>query len=199
MSDQPSIGSAEWRAWRRAVDLDDYERRFDRIAADGGNPHGEVDFVMQFAPLDALDAGCGFGRVGIELHRRGVEVVGVDLDPDLIERARRRAPDLDWRIDDLTTMDLGRTFSLVVAAGNVIGYVDPARRREAVVACARHVAPGGHLVMGNQLTRGWPTVDEQRRWAADAGFAEIRVFAGWDGTPFDGGDYAVVVFSRPRG
>jgi len=199
MNEQPSVGSAAWREWRRAVDLDDYERRFDRIAEEGGNPHGEVDFVMRFAPLDALDAGCGFGRVGIELHRRGVEIVGVDLDPDLVDRARRRAPDLDWRVDDLTTMDLGRTFSLVVAAGNVIGYVDPARRREAVMTCARHVAPGGHLVMGNQLSRGWPTIDELGQWVAEAGLTDVTAFAGWDGAPHAGGDYAVVVSTRPRG
>ena len=199
MSEQPVVGSAEWREWRRSVDLDEYERRFDRIAADGGNPHGEADFVMQFAPLDVLDAGCGFGRVGIELHHRGVEVVGVDLDPDLIERARRRAPDLDWRLGDLATMELGRTFSVVVAAGNVIGFVDPDRRREAVMACARHVAPGGFLVMGNQLSQRWPTIDDQRSWAAAAGLVDAGVFAGWDGAPFADGDYAVVVFSRPRG
>lgn len=199
MNDPSSIGSAEWAAWRRAVDLDEYERRFDRVAEEGGNPHGEVDFVMRFAPTDALDAGCGFGRVAIELHRRGVDVVGVDLDPDLVDRARRRAPTLDWRVDDLVTMDLERTFSLVVAAGNVIGFVEPDRRRDAVATCALHVADGGHLVMGNQLKASWPTIDDLVEWATAAGLEPAGIHAGWDGAPHVGGDYAVVVFTRPSG
>lgn len=199
MTERPVVGSAEWVAWRRAVDLDDYERRFDRIAAEGGNPHGEVDFVMRLAPGDALDAGCGFGRVAIELHRRGVEVVGVDLDPDLVDRARRRASELEWHVADLITLDLGRTFDLVVAAGNVIGFVEPDSRRGAVVSCARHVAPGGHLVMGNHLQRSWPSVAELGDWAADAGLVTVAVHAGWDGAPFVDGDYAVTVFARPGG
>src|SRR5665647_821424 len=94
--EDPTVGSADWAAWRRAVDLDEYEQRWQRIAEAGGNPHGEVDFVMQYAPRTALDAGCGFGRVAVELSARGVTTVGVDLDPDLLERARRIAPDLEW-------------------------------------------------------------------------------------------------------
>ena len=39
-----------------------------------------------------LDAGCGPGRVGAELHARGHRVVGVDVDPMLIDAARTRPP-----------------------------------------------------------------------------------------------------------
>ena len=78
MSNDPTVGSTQWAQWRKAVDLDDYESRWDRMAERGENPHGEVDFVMQFEPKTALDAGCGFGRVGIELAARGVEIVGVE-------------------------------------------------------------------------------------------------------------------------
>lgn len=191
------IGSAAWMAWRRAIDLDEYEARFDRIAAGGGNPHGEVDFVMRYAPRTALDAGCGFGRVAIELHRRGVEVVGVDLDPDLLARARRRAPELEWHRSDLVSMDLGRTFDLVVLAGNVIGFVEPDDRPAATRACARHVAPGGHLIIGNQLRPDWPTADDLESWSALEGLVPVDRLGGWDGEP-PGGDFVVSVVGRPR-
>lgn len=194
----PTVGSEDWAAWRRNVDLDDYEARFDRIAAKGGNPHGEVDLVMRLQPRTALDAGCGFGRVAIELDRRGVDVVGVDLDEDLLERARRRAPGLDWRRADLATFDAGREFDLVVVAGNVIGFVEPGDRPRAVGSCAAHVAPGGHLVMGNQLRADWPDVDDLERWAVAAGLDPVDRFSGWEGQPFEpSGDYAVLVLRRP--
>lgn len=194
----PTVGSADWAAWRRAVDLDEYEARFDRIAAEGGDPHGEVEFVQRFAPRSVLDAGCGFGRIAIELHHRGVDVVGVDLDPDLLARARRRAPHLDWRLGDLATFDAGRSFDLVVVAGNVIGFVDAPDRAAAVHSCARHVAPGGHLVIGNQTRRDWPGVDDYERWAGEVGLQAVGRFAGWDGAPFDpAAGYVVVVCRRP--
>ena len=76
--------SDAWRRFRRHVDLDEYDARWDRLAAAGEEVHGEADFVMALRPTSVLDAGCGTGRVAIELARRGVEVVGVDADPDML-------------------------------------------------------------------------------------------------------------------
>lgn len=198
MTDDPTVGSTEWAQWRKAVDLDDYESRWDRMAEQGENPHGEVDFVMQFEPKAALDAGCGFGRVGIELTARGVDVVGVDLDPDLLERAKRRAPGLDWRLADLATVAIGRQFDVVVVAGNVIGFVEATNRADAVQNCARHVAPGGWLIMGNQLKPSWPTIAEFDEWCAREGLVPAGHRAGWEGEILaDARDYVVTVHQRP--
>ena len=198
MTNDPTMGSTQWAEWRRMVDLDEYEARWDQMAERGENPHGEVDFVMQFAPRTALDAGCGFGRVGIELDARGVDIVGVDLDPDLLDRARRRAPALDWRLANLAAVDLHRQFDLVVVAGNVIGFVDGPDRESAVRNCARHVAPAGHLVMGNQLKPTWPTIAEIDSWCALEGLVPAGHTAGWDGEDLsDTPDYVVTVHRRP--
>ena len=192
------VGSLQWRAWRRAIDLDEYETRWDRMAAEGGHPHGEVDLVMRYAPRTALDAGCGFGRVAAELVARGVEAMGVDLDPDMIDRARRRAPEIEWQVADLSDLDLGRTFDLVVAAGNVIGFVEPPRRADAVVGLARHVAPGGHLIIGNQRRADWPDGDDVDGWLRGTGLVLAERFANWDGDPFVDGDYMVTVHRRAQ-
>ncbi|MEQ1788221.1 MAG: SAM-dependent methyltransferase, partial [Acidimicrobiales bacterium] len=52
-------------------DGDDYQARFDRLAAAGDDVHGEATFVRAYAPRSVLDAGCGTGRVAIELARGG--------------------------------------------------------------------------------------------------------------------------------
>jgi SAM-dependent methyltransferase len=130
------------------VDLEEYAARWSRLEAEGVAPHGEADLVLSFAPASVLDAGCGTGRVGVELARHGVEVVGVDLDPDLLAFARQRAPTLRWECADLASLDLGRTFDLAVMAGNVVSFCRPEDRAAAVARCAAHLRPGGRLVAG---------------------------------------------------
>jgi SAM-dependent methyltransferase len=192
--------SAEWDTWRRRVDLDDYDERWARMAAAGQNPHGEADLVTHYGPVSVLDAGCGTGRVAVELDRRGIEAVGVDLDGDLLGRGRDKAPHVQWVHADLAEMDLGRTFDLVVAAGNVIGFVVADRRADAVAACARHLSPGGRLVAGFQLRTGWPTLDDYDRWCAEAGLELEDRFATWEREPVGPDpDYAVSVHRRPGG
>ncbi len=171
---------------------DEYQARFDRLAASGAAVHGEADFVTAFGPASVLDAGCGTGRVGIELARRGIEVVGADVDPSMLSTARRQGPDITWVEADLTELDLGRTFALVLLAGNVPLFTPPGTQPALVDRCAAHVAAGGHLVAGFSIDRGYGLED----WDAachDAGLALVDRFATWARDPFTGGDYAVSV------
>jgi SAM-dependent methyltransferase len=160
--------------------LDGYDERWRAMAAAGRDPHGEVAFLMGFSPVSALDAGCGTGRVAIELARRGVDVVGVDADPEMVDAARRKAPDLPWRLVDLAELDLGRRFDLVVLAGNVVPYVTPDARTAAVARCARHLTAGGRMVAGFALRPDWPTLADYDRWCAAAGLVLAERYATWD-------------------
>ena len=172
---------------------DEYQRRFDDLAATGKDVHGEAVFVMRFAPRTALDAGCGTGRVAIELARRGVEVVGADVEPSMLAVARERAPDIEWVEADLARLDLGRTFDVVVLAGNVPLFTPPGTHAALVAGCAAHVAEGGVLVAGFQLDRGYGA-DDYDGHASAAGLRLEARYATWDGDAFaPGGGYAVSV------
>ena len=70
----------------------DYDRRFEDLAAAGMDMHGEAALVSAYAPASVLDAGCGTGRVAIELSRRGYDVVGIDLDEAMLGRPAPRPP-----------------------------------------------------------------------------------------------------------
>jgi SAM-dependent methyltransferase len=96
---------ADWDSWRDQVALTGYDERWRRMAEAGVNPHGEADLVSWYRPASVLDGGCGTGRVAIELARRGLRVLGVDADPDMISAARAKAPSLRWRLSDLTELD----------------------------------------------------------------------------------------------
>jgi SAM-dependent methyltransferase len=175
-----------------AWDGDQYQERFDALAAAGHDVHGEAAFVMGYAPRTVLDAGCGPGRVAIELARRGPAVVGVDGDASMIATARQRAPHLEWIEADLTTLELGRTFDVVVMAGNVPLFTAPGTEAALVAGCARHVSRTGVLIAGFQLDRAY-TSSEYDADAAAAGLVLAERYATWDMAPFVGGDYAVSI------
>jgi 2-polyprenyl-3-methyl-5-hydroxy-6-metoxy-1,4-benzoquinol methylase len=179
-----------------AWDGEDYQQRFDALAAEGVDVHGEAAFVAAMAPRSVLDAGCGTGRVAIELARRGIEVVGVDADRSMIDTASARAPEATWVHAAMATVNVDRQFDVVVMAGNVPLFTPPGTQAALVAGCARHVAPGGALVAGFQLDGRY----DLERYDADAeaaGLVLAERFATWDREPFvDGGDYAVSVHRR---
>ena len=164
------------------------------MAARGENVHGEADFVegLVSPPASILDAGCGTGRVAIELARRGFDVVGVDLDADMLAQARTKAPGLPWVHADLVTVDVGRRFDVVVLAGNVMIFLAPGTEAAVVANLARHLAPGAALVAGFQLDRGLDLAAYDQH-TADAGLILDERWATWDRQPYDGGSYAVSV------
>jgi SAM-dependent methyltransferase len=175
-----------------------YQARFDDLARQGVDVHGEATFVRSFGPRSVLDAGCGTGRVAIELARHGIEVVGVDGERSMIDQARRRAPELDWVEADLAGLELGRRFDLVVMAGNVLLFTAPGTEPAVVAACAAHVDDGGVLVAGFQLGRGISLADYDTHCSA-AGLRLEQRWATWDRQPFDDdSDYAVSVHRRER-
>ncbi len=177
---------------------DDYQARFDSLASTGVDMHGEATFVRGFHPSSVLDAGCGTGRVAIELARHGIDVVGVDVEPSMLGVAEGVAPHLAWVEADLTAFDLQRQFDAVILAGNVPLFTPAGTQSKMIECCARHVAPGGILVLGFSLGRGYG-LDELDSNATAAGLELVDRFATWDAEPFDPArsNYAVSVF-RPR-
>jgi SAM-dependent methyltransferase len=149
-----------------------------------------------------LDAGCGTGRVAIELARRGLEVVGVDADPGMLSAARAKAPELEWIAADLSDFELRdpdgraepRRFDAAVLAGNVMIFVVPGTEGAVLERLAAHLRPGGLVVAGFQLVPNRLTLEHYDDLAASAGLTLVERLATWDRDPWSpGGDYAVSV------
>ena len=114
-----------------------------------------MDGLVGGAGSRILDAGCGTGRVAIELARRGYDTVGVDVDPDLLARARAKAPTLTWIEGDLAALppDVAPgPFAAAVLAGNVMIFVAPGTEGAVLANVATRLAPGG------LVDRGLPAV-----------------------------------------
>jgi SAM-dependent methyltransferase len=163
--------------------------------------HGEADFVEGLGVRSVLDAGCGTGRVGIELARRGFEVVGLDADPGMLSAARAKAPELEWVQADLADFELPeadgpglRRFDAAVMAGNVMIFVVPGTEGAVLERLRAHVRPGGLVVAGFQIIAGRLSLERYDELATAAGLTLAERYATWDRDPWvDGGDYAVSV------
>jgi SAM-dependent methyltransferase len=167
----------------------------------GTDFHGEATFVMRLRPATSfrlLDAGCGTGRVGIELARRRADVVGVDLDPDMLAVARSNAPTLDWRLGDLTTIRLGQTFDIVLLAGNVLVVVAAGTEAAIVANMAQHLVPGGLLIAGFRTDREYFTMADYDAATAAVGLSLIERWATWECASWTvHAPFAVSVHQRP--
>jgi 2-polyprenyl-3-methyl-5-hydroxy-6-metoxy-1,4-benzoquinol methylase len=190
-----------------------YDKAWLDMAAAGKDPHGEVAFVERLltrrgladharpsvtsSGLRILDAGCGTGRVAVELDRRGYLVEGTDVDADMLGEASSKAPHLTWSKDDLARLALGRTFDVIVLSGNVILFVEPADRPLVAPSLRAHVPVGALVVQGMQLARtdGRRVLVEQLdSWMLGAGFALAERWATWDEDPWSSvADYVVSV------
>jgi len=177
----------------------EYEARLERLAGEGRYLHGEADLVCALLAEGVsgpvLDAGCGTGRVAVELGRRGVEVVGTDVDRSMLDVARPKAPGIEWIEADLAAHRFDARFALVVAAGNVMVFLRPGTAPAAVATMAGALLPGGVLLAGFELD-GRLALEDYDAMCADSGMDLVDRWGTWERAAFDDGPYAVSLHRR---
>jgi SAM-dependent methyltransferase len=123
-----------------------YDRAFDWDIED------EVDWLLGRLGADCrsvLEPGCGSGRVLAALARRGIEAVGIDRSPAMVELARARG--LDVVLADMTDFDLGRTFDGALCPIGTLALLSPEELGRHLVRMGRHLRPGARYLVQLQL------------------------------------------------
>lgn len=195
--------------WERRIEANHdhsawYIERFRTMAAEGHDLTGEARMIDAMVARGSriLDAGCGPGRVGGYLHAVGHTVVGVDVDPALIEAAEQDYPGPTWIAKDLTELDLpsegiAEQFDAIVCAGNVLTFVAANTQREVLRRLAAHLAPQGRIAVGFGLDRGYP-LEVFRADVVGAGLAEDLLLTTWDLRPLRADSDFLVAILRHR-
>jgi SAM-dependent methyltransferase len=181
-----------------------YVERFRAMAAAGEDLDGEARLVdaMVARGSRVLDAGCGPGRLGGRLFQLGHDVVGVDLDPVLIAAAEADHPGPTWLVADLAELDLpamgvGDGFDVIVSAGNVMTFLDPATRRPVLARLAAHLRDGGRIVTGFGAGRDY-AFSEFLDDVAAVGLETELLLSTWDLRPFTAdAEFLVAVLAQP--
>lgn len=199
---------AEQSLWMQHVESDPqhsfrYIERFRSMARDGADLVGEARLIDAMAPRGAriLDAGCGPGRVGGFLAEAGHDVVGVDVDPVLIEAAEHDHPGARWLVGDLAELDLpargiAEPFDVIVSAGNVMTFLAPSTRVQVLSRLKAHLKPEGRAVIGFGAGRDYDFADFLDDYAR-ARLVTDLLLSTWDLRPFGENSDFLVAILRP--
>lgn len=122
-----------------------------------------------------LYLGVGAGRLAVPLARAGIELVGVDAHPGMLERLRARLPDAELIRSRIEDLDLGRRFDLVIGPSSVLAAP------ERMACAARHT---GHRVAFEVMNPHWLAGGERRgvrvrRFRRDWVEFEVDYPGGW--------------------
>ena len=116
---------------------EDTDLEVDGLARLFGHPDG----------IEILDLGCGYGRVSTPLRKRGYRVVGYDLSPALLKRAREQDPGGTWVRGDMRELPFSGGFDAVVSLFNTMGYFEGEDENFRVLrSVSEALRPGGRLV-----------------------------------------------------
>ncbi len=127
-----------------------------------------LDAVAAGPGVHLLDVATGPGYVAAEAARRGAEVIGVDFAPGMVDEAKRRFPDVDFRVDDALALSFHtESFEAVTANFGLLHYADPDQalhetyrvlrsggRAAATVWAAPHTAVGFGIMLDAMEMRG---------------------------------------------
>ena len=97
-----------------------------------------------------LNLGCGAGHNDWTLKRH-FRVTGVDLSEDMIALARRRNPEVEYRVGDMRTLRLDETFEAVVIFDSIDYMLTESDLRAAFETAYHHLAPGGVFVTYQEI------------------------------------------------
>jgi len=100
-----------------------------------------------------LDVGCGVGRWSRLLAARGARVTGIDLSPTMIAQARLRAAAdrvadrCRFLVRDLSKLDIGERYDLVLGVTVLQHILEPKALQAALAAMTTHLKPGGRMIL----------------------------------------------------
>jgi demethylmenaquinone methyltransferase/2-methoxy-6-polyprenyl-1,4-benzoquinol methylase len=104
-----------------------------------------VDLASVTPGARALDVATGTGDLAIALRKRGADVVGVDFAEKMLEIARRKAPQIDFRAGNALTLELGDDEFDAATVGFGARNFDDLDR--GIAEMVRVVKPGGRVVI----------------------------------------------------
>lgn len=158
---------------------------------------GDVDFYLDQAIQaggKVLELGCGTGRISIPMAQAGIDVTGLDLSQEMLEKAKQKASEsgvadsLHLIQGDMRQFDLEQTFSLIMIPYRSFLHLLHIQEQMKALSCIRkHLAPGGKFVMNVFVPKISHFYEENEKMSLRGTYRleEGEEVAMWDYTRYD--------------
>ena len=152
--------------------------RYDEWHKDLMDDDGAVAVLADFAgDGPALEFGVGTGRLAVPLAERGVEVVGVDISPEMLAKLKEKQSAVTIVEADMTTVTLDREFAVAFIAFNSIFVLETQEEQVALFRnAARHLRPGGRFVLETAVPK--PTPEEGKLSVVEVEVDQVTLAGG---------------------
>jgi SAM-dependent methyltransferase len=136
-------------------DFDDQAEHYDLFEHKNEELHRTINsFLIDFFKKQnvhrIIDFSCGTGAQVTQLSRFGFDVVGVDISPNMIERAKSKIDNnsVSLIVGDVRSLQVG-IFDACIMILNSIGYLDKEEFRQALANISNNLTDDGYFVFDN--------------------------------------------------
>jgi SAM-dependent methyltransferase len=111
----------------------------------------EVGFILNIAKPSSqskiLDIGCGTGHHVASIGSKGLDVIGIDISPSMIKKAKENFPDYKFEVGDATNGSLFQpdSFTHILCMYFTIYYFQD--KTQFFNNCFKWLMPGGYLIV----------------------------------------------------
>lgn len=100
-----------------------------------------------------LDVGCGTGRHLVYL-KKDFKCTGVDINKEILKIASKKVRGVAYRQADMTKLNLGRKFDIIISLFSAIGYVRTLKNlKRTINGFSKHLKKGGIVIIEPWYTK----------------------------------------------
>jgi SAM-dependent methyltransferase len=130
---------------------DFYANIYDYLVFNNMKDEYEVGEIMNKTSASSqskiLDIGCGTGHHVAELSGRSVDIIGIDISPAMIKKAKKNYPDYKFEVKDATNGQIFApdTFTHVLCMYFTVYYIQ--NKAQFFENCYNWLMPGGYFII----------------------------------------------------
>lgn len=130
---------------------DFYAEVYDYLVYNNYKDEYEIGEIMNKTKLTSsskiLDIGCGTGNQVVNFGSKGYEVLGIDVSPSMIKKAKEKYPKYDFEVADASNIDIftSNTFTHITCLYFTVYYFQ--NKRQLFENIYRWLMPGGYFIV----------------------------------------------------
>ena len=122
---------------------------------------------------ELLEVACGTGK-HLESFRKHFKSMGIDMNKGILDVARQRLKDVDFKKANMVDMNLGKQFDVITCLFSSIGYVKTYKNLQKTLdSFSSHLKPGGVVIIEPWFTKESYNVDTPHMATYDS--PEIKI------------------------